>query len=395
MTGFGMTLPVLPFYIEQISIADGVTQNKLWMHVGLITGIYPFVQFLISPLLGTFSDKIGRKPLIVAGLAGYAVSIFLFGMSKDIFMLYLFRSFSGIFSAAFFTSALSYLTDNTTEDKRGSSMSLLISVAGLGSVTGPLIGSLLSTAGSNAGYLTFDHFSFPFLFSAIMTLLVCCFLSIFLKEPIKRNRRNIMNTNNNQSLSFFVSLKSFNKAFVSLLVLSFLSQLSLALFQGTFALHSQRILAFGRQEMNTVFIVCSGVIAVLQLGPVSWLIKTKGEIKLIPIGLTLLGAGMGLLMISGKIDLVLLFVSFIAGGMAILTPCLASLISKNSGKNNGAAMGVYSSVNNLGQMLGVVTGSILMIWFFHLPYLIIAFVLLSIAYLFITKFRFDSDLIIK
>lgn len=204
-----------------------------------------------------------------------------------------------------------------------------------------------------------------------------------------------MNTNNNQSLSFFVSLKSFNKAFVSLLVLSFLSQLSLALFQGTFALHSQRILAFGRQEMNTVFIVCSGVIAVLQLGPVSWLIKTKGEIKLIPIGLTLLGAGMGLLMISGKIDLVLLFVSFIAGGMAILTPCLASLISKNSGKNNGAAMGVYSSVNNLGQMLGVVTGSILMIWFFHLPYLIIAFVLLSIAYLFITKFRFDSDLIIK
>jgi DHA1 family multidrug resistance protein-like MFS transporter len=62
-----------------------------------------------------------------------------------------------------------------------------------------------------------------------------------------------------------------------------------------------------------------------------------------------------------------MFVSLISIGMAILTPCLASLITKNSGKQYGTTLGIFSSINSLGQMLGVVIGSILMIWFVHLP----------------------------
>jgi DHA1 family multidrug resistance protein-like MFS transporter len=93
------------------------------------------------------------------------------------------------------------------------------------------------------------------------------------------------------------------------------------------------------------------------------------------------------LMLSNKIEFILLFVSFISIGMAILTPCLASLITKDSGKKYGTTLGIFSSINSLGQVLGVVIGSVMMIWFVHLPYFIISILLIIIAGISIPKFR--------
>ena len=87
MVGFGITLPVLPFYIQKLSIAKGISPDKLWLHVGLITGSYPLMQFLFSPFLGSLSDKIGRRPLILFGLAGYAIAMLLFSISESLLFL--------------------------------------------------------------------------------------------------------------------------------------------------------------------------------------------------------------------------------------------------------------------------------------------------------------------
>jgi MFS family permease len=74
--------------------------------------------------------------------------------------------------------------------------------------------------------------------------------------------------------------------------------------------------------------------------------------------------------------------------MAILTPCLASLITKDAGKNYGTSLGIYGSVNSLGQMLGVITGSVMMIWFVHLPYFIISIILFITAWVAIPRSKF-------
>ena len=73
--------------------------------------------------------------------------------------------------------------------------------------------------------------------------------------------------------------------------------------------------------------------------------------------------------------------------MAILTPSLASLVTKESGNNYGTALGIFSSVNSLGQVLGVVIGSVMMIRFVHLPYFIISILLLLTACIAVPKFR--------
>ena len=193
MVGFGITLPVLPFYIKNLSQAQGISSQNLWVHVGFITGIYPFMQFLLSPFLGSLSDRLGRRPLILYGLAGYSISMFLFSISGSIPLLYLFRLLAGIFSAAFFIAASAYVADNTSEDKRGGGMSLLVSVASLGVVAGPLIGNLFSKADITIGQLTIDKYSLPFSLSAMLALLVCGFLFFSLKESYN-NRHHKTNS---------------------------------------------------------------------------------------------------------------------------------------------------------------------------------------------------------
>jgi DHA1 family multidrug resistance protein-like MFS transporter len=387
MVGFGITLPLLPFYIQKLSIAEGISSEKIWLHVGLITGSYPLIQFLFSPYLGSLSDKIGRRPLILCGLLGYSVTMFLFSISGSIYLLYLFRLLSGLFSAAFLTASSAYIADKTTEKTRGGGMALLVSATGLGAVAGPLVGNLFSKVKISLGQLTFDSFSLPFTISAILVLLVCLFLFFALSESKISSTQQIAKSNRTAKEPIFSFLRSVKKSFIFLLVFSFVSQLSLAMFEGTFALHSQRLFSFGPKQMSIVFIVCGSVMGLLQLGPVTWLIKKKGEDALLPYGLIMLSIGMSLLMLSNKMEFILLFVSFISIGMAILTPCLASLITKDSGKKYGTTLGIFSSINSLGQVLGVVIGSVMMIWFVHLPYFIISILLLIIAAISVPKFR--------
>ncbi|MHA4807859.1 MFS transporter [Flavitalea flava] len=385
MIGFGITLPVLPFYIQKLSLAKGISPEKLWLHVGLITGSYPLMQFLFSPFLGSLSDKIGRRPLILYGLAGYSITMFLFSISGSLLFLYVFRLLAGLFSAAILTASSAYIADNSTEKKRGGGMALLVSVAGLGAVAGPLVGNLFSKVNITIGQFTLDKFSIPFSISAVLVLMVFFFLVFALSESKKDNAAEIIKLKTTEKV--FVFVKKLNKTFLLLLFLSFISQLSLAMFEGTFALHSQRLFSFGPKQMSIVFIVCGSVMGLLQLGPVAWLIKKEGENALLPYGLVILSIGMSLLMLSNKMEFILFFVSIISVGMAILTPCLASLVTKESGKNYGTALGIFSSVNSLGQVLGVVIGSVMMISFVHLPYFIISILLLLTACIAVPSFR--------
>ena len=387
MVGFGITLPVLPFYIQKLSLAKGISPERLWLHVGLITGSYPLMQFLFSPFLGSLSDKIGRRPFILWGLAGYSVTMFLFSISGSLLFLYIFRLLAGLFSAAFLTASSAYIADNTTEKKRGGGMALLVSVAGLGAVAGPLVGNLFSKVTITVGIFTLDRFSLPFTISSVLVLLVFCFLSFALSGSQKSNAPDINILKPTEKTSVFVYLKTFKKSFLLILFFSLISQLSLAMFEGTFALHSQRLFSFGPKQMSIVFIVCGSVMGLLQLGPVAWLIKKKGEKALLPYGLAILSIGMSLLMLSNKMEFILLYVSIVSVGMAILTPCLASLVTKESGKNYGTALGIFSSINSLGQVLGVVLGSVMMISFVHLPYFIISILLLITACIAVPKFR--------
>lgn len=389
--GFGITLPVLPYFIQRLSISEGLTQKFISFHVGLITGIYALMQFIFSPIFGILSDKKGRKPLIIFGLAGYSFSLFFFSVSTELWLFYVFRIIGGIFSAAFMTGAIAYIADVTPIDKRGRGMSLFGGIIGMGFVAGPLIGILFSQINSHIFFdwfhFTVDSYTFPFLLSAIFSFAVLIALLLFLKENMKAAGI--------KSKSSYINFKDYLKkikwsvkeALVTLLLLSFISQFSLAMFEGTFAIHSQSIYQFDLKQISVIFIVCGGVMALLQLGPVPWLIEKKGEYYLLPLGLIFMGLGMTLLMSTQRIELLLIYVTMLSIGMAMLTPSLASLVSKESHHNFGVSLGIFSSVNSLAQATGVFIGGIALMWHTHLSYWLTAFFLFASAILIIIKQR--------
>ena len=100
MIGFGITLPVLPFYVERLALEAGASQQSIVLHVTLLTSVYALMQFIFAPLWGRWSDRIGRRPLILIGIAGYVVAQVLFGLSTSLWLLYAVRIGGGILSSA-------------------------------------------------------------------------------------------------------------------------------------------------------------------------------------------------------------------------------------------------------------------------------------------------------
>ena len=264
-------------------------------------------------------------------------------------------------------------------------MALLSSVAGLGAVAGPLLGNLFSRVGMQftlpSGQVILDKFSAPFVISSALTLLVFILYVMLLPESLRTPDKMTVKTVAKAKTPLLPNWKSLSRTFILLLSLSFISQLALSMFEGTFALHSQRLFSFGPRQMSLVFVICGSLMGLLQLGPVAWLIEKKGERVLLPFGFLFLGIGIFMLTTTQEMTWILIYVAFISIGMAILTPSLASLITKDSGNEYGASLGIFSAVNSLGQVAGVVIGGIVMIWSDHLAYWVVAGILMIVAYL--------------
>ncbi|GBE01055.1 MAG TPA: MFS transporter [Nitrospirae bacterium] len=385
MIGYGLTLPVLAFYIERLALAEGATAQKAYIHVGLLTGVFALMQFFFAPLWGRWSDRIGRRPLFMIGLSGYAVFMALFGIGTNLFVLYAARILGGILSAAVLPTASAYVADLTSETERGKGMAWLGSAIGLGVVTGPALGAYLSRLDWHMEYrfgrFFVNDFSIPFFAAAILAVIALLATMRFLPESIRMPGRepHQKQSPNNSASHPDIGWKVIRKSFLDLLVLSFLGYFALSLFEGTFALHAQRMMNFGPSEMGLVFMVCGFIMAAAQAGVVGRFIGRVGEMPMLSLGFGLMGSALILLMTAQTMTFILFYVVLFALGMAALNPGLASLVSKRSGKHAGAALGLQSAANSLGQAAGPVVGSILFTWNIHLPYLLTAVPLIVTA----------------
>jgi len=96
--GYGIVLPVLPFMLERV-LGDGARFSVAW-HTGMIAGIYMLAVFVCAPLWGRVSDRIGRRPVILIGLAGCVLTLATFGLATNLWLAYLARGLGGALVAA-------------------------------------------------------------------------------------------------------------------------------------------------------------------------------------------------------------------------------------------------------------------------------------------------------
>jgi len=377
MIGFGITLPVLPFYVERLALEAGASQQSIVLHVTLLTGVYALMQLIFAPLWGRWSDRIGRRPLILIGIAGYVVAQVIFGLATSLWLLYMARILGGILSSATLPVSAAYVADLTTEKERSRGMAWLGTAVSLGVVVGPALGGLLSRRdwhfNWSTGHFKADAFSTPFFAAALLGLLTLFAALRWLPESLSKTSQDKKKETGTNWRTLIISLSP-------LLALTLAGQFALTIFEATFALYAQAKFNYGPAEVGYVFVVCGLVMTVFQAGAVGFLAGKISETIQIGAGFALMGTGIALLATAQTKFFVFAFVALLALGMAFIAPNLAALISKRSGEQQaGASLGLQNAANSFGQAVGPLLGGALFIWQINAPYLFSGAVLLSLA----------------
>ena len=373
MVGFGITLPVLPFYVERLALEAGASRQSIVLNVTLLTSVYALMQLIFAPLWGRWSDRIGRRPLVVIGLAGYVIAQMIFGLSTSLWLLYAARIVGGILSSATLPVWAAYVVDMTPRNERARGMAWLGTAANLGVVAGPALGGLLSRRDLHfnwsAGHLKVDGFSTPFFAAAFLGLLTLLAASRWLPESMPSASTEEPNRADATSARTRTDWRLLLKTLSPLLALTLAGQFALTIFEGTFALFAQAKFAFGPAEVGYVFVVCGLVMAVFQAAAIGLLAGRISELIQISAGFAVMGTGIALLATAQTRLFIFAFVALLSLGMAFIAPNLTALISKRGGEQQaGASLGIQYAANSVGQAIGPLLGGVLFIWQVSAPY---------------------------
>lgn len=377
MIGLGITLPVLPFYVERLALAEGASRRSVAVHVAMLTGIYALMQFVFAPLWGRWSDRIGRRPLILIGIGGYVVAQVLFGLATTLWLLYAARIVGGILSSATLPASAAYVADETLPEERSRGMAWLGTATSLGVVVGPALGGLLARKDWHFDlsyqHLVFDSFSVPFFAAAFLGFVTLFAALRWLPESLRETSSGA--APEEAKTPWWSLIKTLSP----LLALALAGQFALTMFESTFALFAQAKFGYTPFEVGMVFVVCGGAMSVFQAGGVGFLAGRVADIYQIGAGFALMGTGIALLATAQTKFFVLAFVTLLSLGMALIAPNLGALISKRGEQLTGASLGVQNAANSLGQVGGPLLGGALFVWRINAPYYLSGALLLTIA----------------
>ena len=371
MLGYGILLPTLPYYTERLALKDNLDADFINFHIGLLTSIYPFFQLLFVVVWGKLSDKYGRKPIIICGLIGFVIMQLLTGLATSLTMLYIARIFGGIFTSSVIPVSNAYLSDITSEKQRTKIMAWSGVAISSGLIFGPVIGGLLSQTNLHFKYsfgiFHLDRFSVPFILVSLLGFVV---LFVILKG-LKNTR--IVTQIREKTIKFnFI----FSNYFVVLLLLSFVMQFVVTLFETVFSIYGKDELGFKSKQVGIGFMLCGSVMAVLQPVFATYGEKIMSTKKQIALGLLISGLSLIVFPFFNNELLVYGFIVVFAAGGAMVTPNLLSAVSLVSNKNTGRNISIQSSTNSIGQILGPVLGTWLLAGGFYYPFVIAGSVVL-------------------
>jgi DHA1 family tetracycline resistance protein-like MFS transporter len=334
--GFGILIPLVPYM--------GVRFNAPPEWITPIMGSYSLCQLIAAPFWGRLSDRYGRRPILMASLAGACVSYLILGFASSIGGLLVSRMLGG-FMAGNISAAFAYASDVSAPEKRAASLGLIGAAIGIGFTVGPAVGGLL--AGNN---LQTASFLLPATVSACLSLLAIALVAFMLPESntleMRAARRAGPRIGPLRLLRERPALRYV--AIAALLVTTAQSILDSIL--GLWALDR---FGFGPRTVG-LLIFCGAVLAVLtQGGLVRVLVPRLGESRLATIAVGVFVGGLLLVSEAAGIGVTILGLALCGIGMGAFTPSNSALASKQStGHDRGSVMGTYQSSSSLARVIG-------------------------------------------
>ena len=347
LVGFGIVVPILPFYAEQYGAKASV--------MGWILTSYSLMQFIFSSFWGRFSDRIGRKPTMLITMAGAATGLVILGSAHSLTMIFAGRIISGIF-AANISVASAYVTDVTTEENRTRGMGLIGAAFGVGFLLGPAMGGALSRYG----------YAVPVFAAAGLTVLNMIYAFFRLEEP--RQHRHVTDA---ADLVTEPSQKSVfhQPAVVKICIVNFVFTLSVTQLESIFAFFMMDRFQFDALHVSYVLALMALVMVMIQGGLIKTLSQKFGEPVLLISGTAITMVAFGLIPSSMTVVTLLLPLSLAALGRGVSQPSMMSLVSKQAHhKTRGAVMGAFQSSASLGRVLGPALAGYLYDYWYPSPF---------------------------
>jgi multidrug resistance protein len=374
LMGFGIVLPLLPFYASEFHASS--------TSIGLLYSIYSLAQLVFSPIWGSLSDRIGRRPIMILSTFGASLAYLLFAFSHSFALLFISRLVAGIMGGNIST-AYAYVTDVTRPEDRAKGMGLIGAAFGIGFVLGPAIASVL--VHPSVAHHSANPFFLPGLFASGMSLLSLLLVVFQLPETvvIKKERKSsepFLKSGIFSSSFWKTIFSSHNQAhpyLFSLLILCvFLLSFGQSTLYSAFPLFCESQLKLSAHDVGLQF-GFMGLIAILvQGGLIRVLTKRFKEKQIFLVGSVGLVVGMLLLPWAKSTTALTIFLSILALGGSLCMPTINSLVSKQaSSEHIGMTLGASQSISGLGRVVGPTWGGALFALGFKVPFLLTALIL--------------------
>jgi MFS transporter, DHA1 family, tetracycline resistance protein len=329
--GYTMMIPLLPAVIREYHASDVL--------VGALLSVPALCSMIAAPVWGKFSDRIGRKPIIIAAqvltLAGYVAQ----ATSHSLLWIFIARIVSGCGGGSL-GAVQSYIADVTKEDQRDMAYSLYGAVFGMGFIVGPV----------TAGFLMKHGLAVPFFIAAGLEAFNIVFTARLLPSRPQSKRAKT---------SVAESLRAASVPGVRrVLVRQFLAIFAIVFFLANFSLYLHHVLHSAVTQVGWLLSIAGGVGGAALILLVSPLAARIGDRSVAQIGLLLSFAAYGMLTVVTALPLFFVVLVLWAVGSSMVEPTLTALLSVRAKRSErGAIMGVSDSINSLAMILGPATGS--------------------------------------
>ena len=331
----GIIIPVLPQLIEQLS--GSTSAAGLWN--GLFVALWAAMQFLCSPVIGSLSDRFGRRPVILISVAGLALDFLLMAVAPNLWWLALGRILAGVTSSSF-TSTFAYMADITPPEQRARGYGLIGAAFSGGFVAGPLLGGVLGEISLRA----------PFWAAAGLSALAFFYGLFVLPESLAREKRMAFSWKRANPFGALKLLRS-HPELSSLSIVNFLLYFAHHLFSAVFVLYAGDRYGWGAWQVGTLLALVGlmdmGVQGLL-VGPV---VKRLGDRATMVFGLSFGAVGIAAM---GLAPTGWLFVAAMLPNAlwGLAMPTIQSLMTQRvSESEQGQLQGANNSVGSIAGIL--------------------------------------------
>lgn len=391
LVGFGIVIPVLPNLTKDVAMKQGFFLGPD-VAVGLVVFFYAFMQFIFSPLWGSLSDRVGRRPIILISIVLSSLGYFMLGFGSSLWLIYAARIVSGIGSANI-SAAQAYIADITPPHERAKKMGLIGAAFGLGFILGPPLGGWLYHLGQAMietgpaqlvnGKLIHPEGGLRMLgyFCAALSLLNLVMAWFTLPESLNRE----IAIKKRRFSEAFTGLASIWRVKVigELFLVNFIYIAAFMMMQINNSLLWREHYGIDELHMGYLFGVIGLCSAVIQGGMIGLFQKWIGVKRMLMYGCPLVAVGLLIVPLPSRewfYPVQVLSILFLTIGNGLLMPSINALVSINTPPDEqGKTLGLLQSLSSLARAIGPVISTALYAAFYMMPY-IAAALLMMIAF---------------